>query len=201
MESQFLQVGLALVQEHQLRRDLHFAGFVLHLLDGNRLVHLNREVPEREFVVRRADRKHRFFPGLELNAGDGGVVPLDARNRVHVFVGRLRAQHAQVPNSEFALVVPGSEQELSLGVPRDHVDVAVVGGPADLRALLSSPQVPQLDGLVATAGGKHVVLGGRPLHVFNRPLVSLQTYLRFLHEAAAGFVSCLVQPKLRVTGS
>jgi hypothetical protein len=100
MESQLLQIILALMQEHKLRRDVIFS------LSGLRFINFNREVPNCHLIIGRGNSQNRVFTRLELQTCNCLCVPPDTCNGIEIFlVEGFMIEHAQVPNTEFTLVV------------------------------------------------------------------------------------------------
>lgn len=195
MESQLLHILLALMQEHQLGRNVDIL-----VLGHLRLVYFNREVPQGKLIVFRCDSQHGLFPGLKLDRSDWGGVPSNSRDGIKVtsFLGR---DGPKIPDSELTLVIARGQQEFRRRVPRDDIYVAVVGLPADLGLQLGCSQIPQLDSLVDRTRGQYLFLRGTPLDVLDRVFMTLEGNLVLLDEMGAGLVACLIEPEVGAAGA
>mmetsp|Transcript_30260 Transcript_30260/g.100230 ORF Transcript_30260/g.100230 Transcript_30260/m.100230 type:complete len:220 (+) Transcript_30260:226-885(+) len=166
MPVDLLHVALALVHKVQLRRQVTQVVTPARRRVGLGVV-LERQIPERDLVVRAGDGDSRRLVWRPLDGGDWAAVPREERNRLP------RANRTQVPDPEGAVVGARHNQVVDLLAPRDDVDVsAVLLVNCDRRRALA-PHVPHADARVDAARHEDARLDGRPLHVLDRPHVTL----------------------------
>lgn len=114
MPVKFFDVGLALMNEQQLRWQ---AGELVVLLFG--AINLDREIPLCDLIVRSSGSEDRRLLGMPLNGRYRRGVLLECSHRAR----RARAQLSQVPYSHDPVVTARHEETRFLTIPGYDVDV------------------------------------------------------------------------------
>mmetsp|Transcript_8764 Transcript_8764/g.17819 ORF Transcript_8764/g.17819 Transcript_8764/m.17819 type:complete len:315 (-) Transcript_8764:752-1696(-) len=198
MPMQFLDVGLPLVYEVKLGRDV--LQVVAPRMRSLRLwVRLEREIPQGQLIIRASDANRGRLVRRPLDGGDGAPVPSEVRDRL------ARLEGAKVPDAEGAIVTSCHDEVVDQLIPRENVDVLAVTFIHRQCGATLAARVPHPHRRVTATAHQHVLLDGRPRNVLDRarvPLIGLwidyprAALYRVPHVHSRGTVSARKEPRL-----
>lgn len=209
MPVDLLDLLLPLVHEQELGRNvLESLGLSRLLRRSLVVVLLDREVPERDLVVRARRREARVLGRVPLDRRDGGRVPgeggdgswgggLGSSTRRRLVPKHLRTSATkgndneplevpEVPNLDRSLISSRRQEVVRRPVPTDDVDIRLVRArDADDTLAILDTDVPDADALVGRATGEDGRLARTPLKVLDGVCVA-EERLRGRREGRRG---------------